>query len=340
MTLEEFKQSCIDETENKLKILAAYQNGNHYECIFEDGTKIKDTINPDDDHFTYSFPTNFDFKINNRCDGGCIYCHENSTVNGAVPSLKNLIGSNFINSLHAGTEMAIGGGNIFESPDLVEFLSELKQKNIVTNVTVNQKHIKKNFDTLKMLVDKEYVHGIGISFTSRNKEDFKLISKLGNNVVIHIINGIFTPEDLPFIIGRKILILGYKDLRRGHTLLQTNKEEIEKNQKWLKENLARLSKLTRVMSFDCLGIEQLNPKETLNISDEQYDYIFQGEDTDVLDNDGNITCATMYIDLPNMQVGRHSCQPIDQRKSFTIDEPIEVLFKRSVDCWVEFNGEK
>ena len=46
------------------KKLNTYTNGNHKVTIYSDGTKIKETIDPKADHFTYDFPENFDIKIN------------------------------------------------------------------------------------------------------------------------------------------------------------------------------------------------------------------------------------------------------------------------------------
>jgi len=62
-----------------MKMLATYKNGNHKVIIFDDGTKIKETIDPNADHFTYDFPENFDIKITDQCDGGCIYCFPANT---------------------------------------------------------------------------------------------------------------------------------------------------------------------------------------------------------------------------------------------------------------------
>lgn len=86
-----------------MKILNSYINGNHKVIIFDDGTKIKETgsfvtsdpksnkddtanmtqrlkwVSNDDDHFTYDFPENFDIKITDQCDGGCIYCFPANT---------------------------------------------------------------------------------------------------------------------------------------------------------------------------------------------------------------------------------------------------------------------
>ena len=337
------------------KILGMYKNGNHKVTIFDDGTKIKETFDEKADHFTYDFPENFDIHINNRCNAGCPYCHEGSTKDGEVPSLVDMILENkgrvikhldgdkytftgkltpLYNSLRAGTEMAIGGGNIFESdPAEFEFFLNInKNKNILSNITVNQVHVKPNFEKLKKWVDEGLVHGIGVSLVnSKDKEFWKCIDQLGNNVVIHTIAGILTEKDLPYLKNRKMLILGYKHLRRGNEYFS---EAVQKNIDWLKENIGLVSKTVSLMSFDCLGIEQINPKAELNISDEEWNSLYQGSDTDVKDAEGNITCSTMYIDLVGgAKCARMSTAALDKRYAFDYNESIEDVFKKSIQDW-------
>ena len=135
-----------------MKFLKGYENGNHITKIYDDGTKIKETGHfefrplpgmkggpkiwvPDDaDHFTYDFPENADIKITDYCDAGCAYCHENSTVKGVHGDLRRI--EKTIDSLHAGTELAIGGGNALAHPDLIWFLEKLKKKGVITNIFV------------------------------------------------------------------------------------------------------------------------------------------------------------------------------------------------------------
>lgn len=334
-----------------MKILNSYINGNHRVIIYDNGTKIKETgkyvakplkigkhtvpyqwEETDDEYFTYTFPENFDIKITDQCDGGCVYCHENSTVNGKHGNLKLLEGT--INSLHAGTECAIGGGNALAHPDFVWFLERLKKQGVIANVTINQRHLKPYKDLICKIVAKGLVHGIGISLTdSSDKDDFDFIDTLGDNVVIHTIAGILSEKDIPAITGRKVLILGYKDLRRGHALLEKKSDDITSKIEWLKNKLPELKKSCKLISFDCLGIEQINPKNVLNISDDDYNTLFQGADTDVLDADGNITCATMYIDVPNMQVARMSTAALDKRYDFNGSEDIAELLKTTTQDW-------
>lgn len=184
------------------------------------------------------------------------------------------------------------------------------------------------------LVKEELIHGIGVSLTdSTNKDDLSIINEMGNNVVIHVIAGIFSQDDVEFVKGHKILVLGYKDLRRGHTLFEKQSDDIKKNIQWLITYLPQLRKECRCISFDCLGLEQVDPKTVLNISDKEFNTLFQGSDTDVTDNDGNITCCTMYIDVPNMKVARMSTAALDKRYDFTGKENIAELLKITTQGW-------
>lgn len=329
----------------RISVLARYVNGNHRVEIYSDGTRIRSTghwedigygnrrwVDDDQDHFTYAFPESFDLKVTDYCDGGCAYCHENSTVKGRHGDLSAL--DHIVDTIHPGTEIAIGGGNALACPGLLAFLRKLKDKGIIANITVNQKHVREWTGSMMQLTQEGLVHGIGISLTdSSAKDDFRFIDQLGQNVVIHVIAGILTDKDVDALIGRKVLILGYKDLRRGHELLGRTGDEIRRNIEWLRGYLPSLSNLCRCLSFDCLGLEQLDPKTALGTSDKDFAQLFQGSDTDVRDADGNIACGTMYIDLPNMQVARMSTASLDRRYSFTGKESISELLELSTRGW-------
>lgn len=66
-----------------MKLLGIYKNGNYRVRIYDDGTKVRETIDPNDNKFIAEFPESIDLKITNRCDMGCKMCHENSTIDGA-----------------------------------------------------------------------------------------------------------------------------------------------------------------------------------------------------------------------------------------------------------------
>ena len=334
-----------------MKLLKCYENGNHIVKILDDGTKIKETghaeavclpgmksgykkwVPSDEDHFTYDFPENADIKITDYCDAGCAYCHENSTIKGVHGDLRRI--EKTLDSLHAGTEMAVGGGNPLAHPDLIWFLEKLKSNGVLANITINQKHLRPYKDLICKLVAENLVHGIGVSLVdSSNKDDFDFIDTLGNNVVIHTIAGVLDEKDFEVLKGRKILILGYKNLRRGSSFLEKDFVNINHRMDMLRDVwLTQLKNECKVVSFDCLAIEQLDPKKNLNISQEAWDTLFQGADTDVKDKNGNITCATMYVDVTTMTVARMSTAALDKRYSFNGDENIGDLLKISTQGW-------
>lgn len=335
----------MNQEKTKRRIIGHYINGNHSTLLLDNGTKIKATghwaqrndgrkiwVPDDQDHLTYTFPENFDIKITDWCDGGCSYCHENSTVNGKHGDLRGM--ETVFRSLMPGTECAVGGGDTLSHPDLEWMLELLKERGVVANLTVNQRHLKRNHERLVRYVNEGLVHGIGVSLTdSSDKEDLAIINELGKNVVIHVIAGVFTNDDVEFVKGHKILVLGYKDLRRGHNLLERQSGIIKSNIEWLIGYLPKLNDECPSISFDCLGIKQIDPKTVLGISDKEFNLLYQGSDTDVFDKDGNITCCTMYIDVPNMKVARMSTAALDKRFDFTGKENIADLLKLTTQGW-------
>lgn len=307
-------------------IIAKYDNGNHRVTLFSDGTKIKETINPDDDHFTYEYPESFDLKITDYCDAGCAYCHENSTKKGKHAELYHL--KDMLDSCKPGTEIAIGGGNALAHPNIVALVALMKDNGLVPSITVNQKHLKDYWKQIALLD----LAGIGVSLTdSSNKKDMRLIDELGSNVVIHTIAGVLTPKDYSVLRDRKVLILGYKDLRRGHNNLAQHSAEIQANIEQLKKDLPMIAKNARAVSFDCLALKQLNPKECLGMTDEEFANIYQGDDYEMFDKDGNLTVGTMFIDAVKMEVARSSTAPMDKRYEFTGHEDIRELLAKSCE---------
>ena len=307
-----------------------YKNGNHLTTIYNDGTRIRRSK---DKYFTYDFPENIDIKINNRCDFGCPFCHEGSEKDGKLSDLSSIIKNkkSFIYSLQPGTEVAIGGGNIFESLDLFSFLKTLKDLGIIVNITVKYAHAIEHCKKLSTLSALGIINGIGISMPESyvSNELLETIDSLGNNVVLHYIAGIATKDSFNSIHNRKILFLGYKELRRGVEYKQSHK--VEEKIEELKNSLNDISK-DNVLCFDELALNQLDVKKVLNITDKEYDLLYQGNDESVVDNEGNIITPTMYIDLVENKVARMSTAPFDKRRTFDpLNSDIRELFKLSIE---------
>lgn len=289
-------------------LLGRYKNGNFVTTILSDGTKIRETK---DDEFIPSFAENMDIKICNYCDIGCKFCHEGSTING---KFGNILNEKFIDTLHPYQEVAIGGGDATSHPDLIPFLKKLKEQKVIANMTVNQIHFEKKHELIKKLVDEKLIYGLGVSLVNPTKHFIELIRQYPN-AVIHVINGVLKPSDIKALENNnlKMLILGYKHLRRGNEYFEEEQNDIETKQQWLYENLEDIIQKFKVVSFDNLAIEQLDVKRLL--TQEEWDEFYMGDDGKV----------TYYVDMVERKFAQSSTAPFNKR--YDLLDSVDDMFK-------------
>lgn len=289
-----------------MNIIGRYQNGNYTVTILSDGTKIREN---DLDNLTPAFAENCDVKITDRCDGGCEYCYEGCTPHGKHGDLLN---PKFLETLHPYTELAINGNDL-SHPDLVPFMHKMKEKKVILNMTVNQRHFEEHYGTIKKWIDDKLIYGLGISLREPTEEFVNKVKSIPN-AVIHTINGILTPEDYEVLKdnGLKILILGYKQLRRGSAYYALSYFNIQMLQSWLYNNLKEMLNHFDVVSFDNLAIEQLDVKRLLG--KEQWDEFYMGDDGKY----------TFYIDMVEGVFGKNSLST----ERYPIMDNIDDMFKK------------
>lgn len=294
-----------------MNLLGVYKNGNFATKIFSDGTKIRET---EDDEFIPEFAENMDIKISNYCDMGCKFCHEGSTKNGKHGDVLN---QKFIETLHPYQEVALGGGDATSHPDLIPFLHKLKDRKVIVNMTVNQQHFEQKQELIKKLVDEKLIYGLGVSLVNPTDEFISLIQQYPN-AVIHVINGILKPSDVEMLSDKnlKMLILGYKQLRRGGEWYSEDHENIIIKQMWLKENLGGIIERFKVVSFDNLAIEQLEVQRLM--SQEEWDEFYMGDDGSM----------TYYIDMVEQKFARSSTADFNRR--YDLLDSVDEMFKKIV----------
>lgn len=290
-----------------LKLLGVYKNGNYSVKILSDGTKIRET---NDDDFIPAFAENCDVKITDRCDGGCPFCYEGCTPNGKHGDILNY---KFLDTLHPYTELAINGNDLTHH-NLVPFLKKMKEKKIIVNMTVNQIHFEKHFGFIDSLVYNNLIYGLGVSLREPT-EDFVNKIKTFPNAVIHVINGILSEEDYEILKDNdlKMLILGYKHLRRGVDYYNSFYDSVQKKMTWLHGNLGEMLSHFNVISFDNLAIEQLDVKRLLNA--EQWAEFYMGDD-------GKFT---FYIDMVEGTFGKNSLATVRYPVMDSIDEMFQKI---------------
>jgi len=301
-----------------MKYLGSYHNGNYKVYMFDDGTKIRanklTSLEPD-------FPESIDMKICNRCGMGCPQCHECSTPDGDLANLNHPI----LNSLSPLTELALGGGNVLEHPDLDDFLKRMKDQGVLCNMTVHVDHFISNYDRLLAYSKKKLIHGLGISVNYPVSEAVAASIAKFPNAVVHVIAGIVTPEALEVLYDRdiKLLILGYKDYGRGEGYHAIH-PEIETNIEQMKASLQDLADHFAILSFDNLAIKQFDLSSV--VPDSVWEMGYMGDDGQF----------TMYIDLVKEEYAVSSVSP---RHPLNEDEIIETVFAK-VKKEASLNGGK
>ena len=276
-----------------MELLGKVHNGNYDIYMFSDGTKVrKNNL----DCFIPDKPESMDYKITNKCDKGCAFCHEDSRPDGQHGDIMH---DKFIETLNPYTELAIGGGNPLEHPDLIKFLRKCKKLRLIPNMTVNQVHFMKHFNDIKKMIDEHLIYGLGVSLVAITDEFIKKVQQIPT-AVIHMINGVHSVEEFKKLYDKnlKILILGYKEFRRGKAYYN---EEVEFEKERLYVFLPEVIEHFKVVSFDNLALDQLKVKDML--SKAEWDRFFMG-------NDGTFT---MYVDSVNKTFSRSSTTPIEQR---------------------------
>ena len=285
-------------------MIGAYKNGNYMVQIFENGTKMRICK---EDKFEPAFPESIDLKITNQCNMNCAYCHEGSTEDGKHGNID----AKFIDSLHPYTEVAIGGGNPLAHPGLRDLLQRLKENRIIANMTVHQRHYLEQFDKIKQLYEEKLIYGIGVSINSVGYEGLIPALKAIPTVVCHVIAGVIDDKILDTLAnnGLNLLILGYKDLRRGHRF---KSDLIIQGIDWLAENIELYKNKFPYIAFDNLAIEQLRMKN--KVDKDLLDELYMGDDGQF----------TMFIDLVEEQFASSSTS----LSRYEIDNKIEDMFKR------------
>lgn len=289
-----------------------YKNGNYTVSInLDNGTKIREN---DLDNLTPAFAENCDVTISTVCDGGCEWCYMNCTPDGKHGDIMN---PKFLDTLHEWTELAINGNDLTH-PDLIPFLEKMKKKNIIVNMTVNQKHFEAKQDMIRRFYSAKLINGLGVSLVKPTYEFIKLVKQYPN-AVIHTIAGVTYTNDYRLLAFNdlKVLILGYKKVGRG----------VEYSNGVMKDSIStKICNMTsllktmindnwfNVISFDNLALEQLDVKSLL--SDDEWNEFYMGSDMEF----------TFFINLVTQKFSGNSMSPPNEQ--YDLLDNVDDMFER------------
>lgn len=256
-----------------------YTNGNANIWLdLKDGTRI--IRYPDNDGLILETPLNIDIRVSTQCPYGyniktkkstCAFCHESALVNGQECDYDCLLQVLTDAKLPIGTEIALGANQVTD--DLIQFVKNLWRLGLIVNITMNERYISE-FSDIGLLKLQPFIFGLGISYRSL-QGCLSLPDWIAEypHTVIHVINGIDDFDDVKHLSVkyRKLLVLGEKDFgfNRGKVNLDT-----PQHKQW-KSNIMQLTKIFDIVSFDNLGLQQLEIRG--KITSEEYKSFYQGE---------------------------------------------------------------
>jgi organic radical activating enzyme len=304
---------------NNKQLINKYQNGPVTVSIYTDGTKIREW-----DENKYSlcpeldFAESIDCKITNQCDMKCPFCHEASTDNGKHGDIKKFMQLIDNADLPKGVELAVGGGNPMDHPEIWQFLRFCFNRGIIVNMTMNINHLMRAnyFGMVMRSLDQDLIKGLGISVTDKQLilsdvlETINKFYKKSDNVVLHIIEGIndygtvvSSVKELNrlYSIKPKILILGKKDFGRFTTIEDHFKRLYNQRSITWYDNIIDFIKyvtnLEGVVSLDNLAIDNFDLLERLP------------KDVIAANYMGKDGTHTFYCDVVNWEYAAQSTTP-------------------------------
>ena len=240
-------------------------------------------------------PENIDLNLSYKCNLGCSFCYLNATPGKQVFNFDEEFLENLFKDDLVGLEIAM---NLNDEPitgSHIALVKYLKNKNYIPNFTINYLTLKSKIDTYEFKQLKPYWWGVSVNSLTQIQNILKLVKDKSNisknNIVFHIINGVFNPKEFIKIPKDvKVLVLGYKNLGRGVAFSPPYNFLTVQNIEQKGGNI----------SFDNLAIKQIKDIETLPNFDLNY-----------LGDDGE---HSFYIDLVNKTFSKSSTDKLNNFK--------------------------
>lgn len=204
-----------------------------YNYIFRksDGFAMRWGKTRDEDPFWGPAPELADISISNRCSNGCSFCYRDSIPDGPLMSIDDF---RFVMlQLPATFQLALGGGEPTEHPDIIEFLKIAREYGKVPNYTTNGMKLTDEI----IEATKKYCGAVAVSWSNNALEAVDKFVRNGIKTNIHFIlspssiqQGIELLES-PHLFGddgiNAIVFLLHKAIGRGKQENTPSNEETE-----------------------------------------------------------------------------------------------------------------
>lgn len=263
-----------------MKQITEYLNGNYYMVIYDDGTKVRVKVNPDDTSLQPEFPDSLELKITEV------------TPNGVV--LSDILYNQYTSKIKPYTDVNIVACNPLLHPALIKFTESLQLNNVAVDLTISQPDIIADLTERKVvleLISRDLIRSLNIILTDSTDEKLYNIFDVLAKPVIQVTAGLVTSEDLDNLANKRIAlkIVGYQPTEVYFTDTPTQ-TTVKYNLDMLQARLCKRCK--KPTEFSVIGLDLAAAKQ-LHIVDENEVMV---DTTDfIFDHDRQV----MYIDLVN-----------------------------------------
>jgi len=280
-----YKKSCIikDEVtetmENKL-----VKNGNYYILTnYENNKRVALRLSETPDmELIPEHPELVDIKLTDVCHIGCKWCYQDSTSESKHGDLETI--KTVIQSLNPSvTEVAFGGGDVLQHPDIVEILEFSRKRNLTSsNITMNWQSIMRYPDKVQAVMPLLDAIGVSIVGKGQIKQVVEKLKELNcyesARICFHVIPDLYNKDLLLKILDElkrhspesDILFLGYKTNGRGKNVTPVHVDHMKEIVDYIIKHQLSLQCDTKFIKDYMDVIEQVSSKLTYDIQEGEY----------------------------------------------------------------------
>lgn len=260
------------------------KNGNYYVLLdYQDNKRLALRLSETADmELIPEHPELVDIKLTDVCHIGCAWCYQDSTsdsLHGDLETIKTVIRS--LNPQI--TEVAFGGGDVLQHPNIVEILEYSRECGLTSsNITMNWQSVMRYSNKVKEVMP--LLDAIGVSITGKGQIK-QVVEKLKeidcftpSRICFHVIPDLYSKEMILKILCElkeyssesDVLFLGYKTNGRGKSVQPVHVQDIDEIIEYIIENKISLQCDTKFVKDYLEVVKKVSSKLTYDIKEGEY----------------------------------------------------------------------
>lgn len=260
------------------------KNGNYYILVnYKNNKRVALRLSEAPDmELIPKHPELVDIKLTDVCHIGCKWCYQDSTSDSKHGNLETI--KTVIRSLNPEiTEVAFGGGDVLQHPDIVEILEFSRNHGLnSSNITMNWQSIMRYPEKVKMVMP--LLDAIGVSIVGKGQIK-QVVEKLKEidcyepaRICFHVIPDLYNKELLLKILDElkehspesDILFLGYKTNGRGKDVTPVHVDNMNDIFDYIVQNNISLQCDTKFVKDYFNVVKEFGSEYTYDIKEGEY----------------------------------------------------------------------